>query len=56
VDDSKLNEHVKSFDGSEKSKAWALIVLTGSWADHYGAQSFYLRLSGLLPPTAEKQK
>ncbi|MDP9162283.1 MAG: DinB family protein [Acidobacteriota bacterium] len=56
VDDSKLNDRVKSFDGSEKSKAWALIVLTGSWADHYGAQSFYLRLSGLLPPTAEKQK
>ncbi len=56
VDDTKLNDRVKSFDGSEKSKAWALIGLANSWADHYGAESFYLRLSGLLPPTAEKQK
>lgn len=56
ADDSKLSDPVKSFDGSEKPRAWAFIALAGSWADHYGAQSFYLRLSGLIPPTAEKQK
>ncbi|GAC1433226.1 MAG: hypothetical protein NVS9B5_10440 [Terriglobales bacterium] len=56
ADDSKLSDPVKSFDGSEKPRAWAFIALASSWADHYGAQSFYLRLSGLMPPTAEKQK
>jgi hypothetical protein len=26
--------------------------LSASWADHYGAAAMYLRLTGLLPPTA----
>jgi len=29
--------------------------LPSSWADHYGAAAMYLRLNGLLPPTAKKK-
>lgn len=54
VDDSKLGDKIEIF-GHEGSVAWALIALTNSWADHYGMQAMYLRLNGLLPPTAKKK-
>ena len=36
--------------------AFALIALTNDWADHYSAAAMYLRLNGLLPPTAQPKK
>jgi hypothetical protein len=30
----------------------AFIGLIADWADHYGQQAIYLRLNGVLPPTA----
>lgn len=55
MDDSKLGEKIEAFGGREAPMAWALIALTNSWADHYGMQAMYLRLNGLLPPTAKKK-
>lgn len=54
ADDSKLSGNIKWFDGKPKPRAWAALGLASSWADHYGAAAMYLRLSGLLPPTAKK--
>jgi uncharacterized damage-inducible protein DinB len=54
MDDSRLGEKIEAFGGREAPMAWALIALTNSWADHYGAEAMYLRLNGLLPPTAKK--
>jgi uncharacterized damage-inducible protein DinB len=53
MDDSKLSSDVAM--GSRKMTQAAL-VLTASddWADHYSQQAAYLRLNGLLPPTAKK--
>ncbi len=31
----------------------ALIALSDGWNDHYGTQAIYLRLNGILPPTAQ---
>jgi len=31
----------------------ALIGLSDGWNDHYGAEAIYLRLNGILPPTAQ---
>ena len=56
VDDSKLTDEVELFGGRKGSKAFALIALTGDWADHYSAAAMYLRLNGLLPPTAQPKK
>jgi uncharacterized damage-inducible protein DinB len=56
VDDSKLAEEVEMFGGRKGSRAFALIVLTNSWADHYGSAAMYLRLNGLLPPTSQQKK
>jgi uncharacterized damage-inducible protein DinB len=54
VDDSKLGDTIQAYGGREAPKAWALFALTNDWADHYGAAAIYLRLNGLLPPTAKK--
>jgi uncharacterized damage-inducible protein DinB len=54
VQDSQLGEQVVLFGGHPAPKAAALVNLAGSWADHYGAEAFYLRLNGILPPTAKK--
>jgi DinB superfamily len=53
VDDSKLGDPIEIFGGKQVSKAFALIALTNDWADHYSAAATYLRLNGLLPPTAQ---
>jgi hypothetical protein len=56
VDDSKLGNPVEIFGGKQTSVAFALIALTNGWADHYSEAAMYLRLNGLLPPTAEPKK
>jgi hypothetical protein len=54
VQDSQLGEPVTLFGGRQANKAAALIGLTNGWADHYGMAATYLRLNGMLPPTAKK--
>ena len=56
VDDSKLGDTIHAYGGREVPRAWALIALTNDWADHYSAAATYLRLNGLLPPTAQPKK
>jgi hypothetical protein len=56
VDDSKLSEPVVLFGSFSSSRAGALIALSMGFADHYGAQAMYLRLNGILPPTAQPKK
>jgi hypothetical protein len=56
VDDSKLGEPMTLFGRVPSSRAGALIALSMGFADHYGAQAMYLRLSGILPPTAQTKK
>jgi hypothetical protein len=56
VDDSKLSEPMILFGRVPTSRAGALIALSNGFADHYGAQAIYLRLSGILPPTAQPKK
>jgi hypothetical protein len=56
VDDSHLSDSIPLFNGRSFSRAAAMFILAGSWADHYSAQSMYLRLNGVLPPTAEPAK
>lgn len=56
VDDGKLGDQVQLFGGRKGPRAFALIALTNDWADHYSAAAMYLRLNGLLPPTAQGKK
>jgi hypothetical protein len=52
VDDSKLGDPL-TLGNRQTSRAGALITLSDDWYDHYGAQAVYLRLNGILPPTAQ---
>jgi hypothetical protein len=56
VDDSKLGDTVELFGGRKAPRAAAMFSLTGGWADHYGTAAIYLRLNGMLPPTAQPKK
>jgi hypothetical protein len=53
VDDSHLADSIPLFNNRPFSRAAVVLILYGSWADHYSAQSMYLRLNGVLPPTAQ---
>src|ERR1700683_357602 len=54
MDDSKLAETTEGFGGKQVTRAWLSLVLAGTWADHYAEAAMYLRLNGVLPPTAKK--
>ena len=54
MDDSKLAETTEGFGGKQVTRAWISLVLAGTWADHYAETAMYLRLNGVLPPTAKK--
>jgi len=54
MDDTKLAETTEGFGGKQVTRAWTGIVLASAWADHYASAAMYLRLNGILPPTATK--
>jgi uncharacterized damage-inducible protein DinB len=56
VDDSKLGDQMMLFGSRPFSRAAVLIILSDDWYDHYGALAIYLRLNGILPPTAQPPK
>jgi len=53
VDDSKLGEQFMLFGSRPISRGGALVALAASWTDHYATEAIYLRLNGILPPTAQ---
>jgi hypothetical protein len=52
LDDSKLAETMTLFGPNPYTRAAAILITVGDWADHYSQESNYLRLNGVLPPTA----
>jgi len=54
MDDSKLGETTEFFPGKQVTRGFIALVLSSSWADHYGAAAMYLRLNGMTPPSAKK--
>jgi DinB family protein len=54
MDDSKLAEPISMF-GMNLSRATAVLITVGDWADHYSQEANYLRLNGILPPTAQRR-
>ncbi|HLW85254.1 MAG TPA: DinB family protein [Candidatus Sulfotelmatobacter sp.] len=56
MDDSKLGDSVELFGGRQFPRAMAAIAIASGWADHYAAAAMYLRLNGILPPSAQPKK
>ncbi|HXI33355.1 MAG TPA: DinB family protein [Gemmatimonadales bacterium] len=54
VDDSRLAETMTLFGPNPYTRAATILITVGDWADHYSQESNYLRLNGVLPPTARR--
>jgi hypothetical protein len=54
LSDATLGEALPFFGGRKMSRAAVMTLTTGDWADHYSQYANYLRLNGMLPPTAKK--
>lgn len=54
--ESALADSVPFFGGRKATKARAAVALAQDWADHYAQAAMYLRLSGILPPSARPRK
>lgn len=52
ADDSALGVNVGNA-ARPSTRAATMITVAYDWADHYSAQAVYLRLNGILPPSAQ---
>jgi hypothetical protein len=53
VDDSRLHEKVPYFGEQTLSRAAVMVAAAEEWAGHYSQIAVYLRLNGLVPPSAK---
>ncbi len=53
ANDASLGAKVPYFGESEISRAQAMFAMVEEWSGHYSQAAVYLRLNGLLPPTAK---
>jgi hypothetical protein len=56
VNDSRLGEKVPYFGEQQISRAQVMVAAAEEWAGHYSQLAVYLRLNGLLPPTAKRRE
>ncbi len=54
VTDAQLGGTVPFFGGREATRAAVALGIPADLADHYGQAAIYLRLNGMLPPTARR--
>ncbi|MEP7345203.1 MAG: DinB family protein [Gemmatimonadaceae bacterium] len=54
--ESSLGDSVPFFGGRKATRARAVVALAQDWADHYAQAAMYLRLNGILPPSARPKK
>jgi hypothetical protein len=52
LSESALADSAPFFGGRKATKARVAIALAQDWADHYAQAAMYLRLNGILPPSA----
>jgi hypothetical protein len=55
MDDSKLGDSVELFGGHQFPRAMGALALASGWADHYATAAMYLRMNGILPPSAQQK-
>jgi hypothetical protein len=54
VNDAGLGEKVPYFGDQQLSRGQVMVAAAEEWAGHYSQIAVYLRLNGLLPPTAKR--
>ena len=53
LDDSTLGASAGKMGPMNLSRGGAMVILAEDWFDHYGTMAIYLRLNGILPPSAQ---
>ncbi len=56
IDDSHFGEQVPFFGGKMVSRGFMVVTMSEDLGDHYATAAMYLRLNGVLPPTAQPKK
>jgi hypothetical protein len=56
IDDSHFGEMVPFIGGKLVSRGFMVVTAAEDYGDHYSTAAMYLRLNGLLPPTAQQKK
>ena len=56
LDDSKMDGKLPFFGQKEITRGAMILVTAEDWGDHYSQLANYLRLNGLLPPTAKRKQ
>jgi uncharacterized damage-inducible protein DinB len=56
LDDAQLGESVPWFHDRHVTRFAAAVEVTNDLIDHYASLSVYVRLNGMLPPTAQKKR
>ena len=56
LQDSQMGDPITFFGGRKSSKARAVIELVSDLVDHYSQLASYLRLNGMVPPSAQPAK
>jgi uncharacterized damage-inducible protein DinB len=56
VDEATLGDSVPFFGNRKMTRAMVMLILVDDWADHYSQCANYLRLNGLVPPTAKRKE
>lgn len=54
LQDGQLGDSTAFFGTNKVTRGMAGLITVADWADHYSQMAIYLRLNGLLPPTAKK--
>lgn len=54
--DAALSDEIVLFGERKGSKAAGVLILAGGWGNHYAHAADYLRLNGVLPPTAKPEE
>ena len=53
VDDSTLGQSAGKLGQNNLSRGSAMVILGEDWFDHYSTMAIYLRVNGILPPSAK---
>jgi hypothetical protein len=56
MDDSRYGEQVPFIGGKMVSRGFMVITMAEDYGDHYSMAAMYLRLNGLIPPSAQPKK
>lgn len=54
--DQGLGNSIHLFGPRSVSRGGGMIIMTDDWTDHYAIAAYYLRLNGILPPTARHHR